>query len=89
ALTGETVLSGKSVSSADSSEKVVSTGGNMPAFCVIEWRGSSKNGSIESRELCGRNHFIRNLENGVDLDFYRRFMEFAGLSESLYGFTKY
>ena len=89
ALTGETVLSGKSVSSADSSEKVVSTGGNMPAFCVIEWRGSSKNGSIEARELCGRNHFIRNLENGVDLDSYRRFMEFAGLSESLYGFTKY
>lgn len=90
ALTGEAVLSGKAVSSADSSEKITLIRENMPRYCVIEWRGTAPQGESGSAlELDGRNHFIRNLENRIDLDSYRKFMKFAGLSESINGFSKY
>ena len=90
ALTGEAVLSGKAVSSADSSERIALIRENMPRYCVIEWRGTAPQGESGSAlELDGRNHFIRNLENRIDLDSYRKFMKFAGLSESLNGFSKY
>lgn len=90
ALNGEAVLSGKAVSSADSSEKITLIRENMPRYCVIEWRITAPQGESGSAlELDGRNHFIRNLENRIDLDSYRKFMKFAGLSESLNGFSKY
>ena len=90
ALNGEAVLSGKAVSSADSSEKITFIRENMPRYCVIEWRGTAPQGESDSAlELDGRNHFIRNLENRIDLDSYRKFMKFAGLSNSINGFSKY
>jgi beta-mannosidase len=90
ALNGEAVLSGKAVSSADSSEKITLIRENMPRYCVIEWRITTPQGESGSAlELDGRNHFIRNLENRIDLDSYRKFMKFAGLSDSINGFSKY